>query len=202
VSSLLRRGPGSPGILDAVTTTTTTWRNLRRTAELPSRPWVNGRGSTVELISADESALFQRRDFPVDGRWRLSLASLTTTGPFSRMPGTDRIHTPAADIELTVAGAPHRIPAHTPFSFDGGATVELTGLSSATSAVNLMVDRDSPAAGRLGVEVVAAGEPVGNALVAVLLDGTSDVLVPWRDGMGDVRRTDGAGRMLVVTWRS
>lgn len=189
------------GTLDRVTTTaTTTWRTLRRTAELPERPWANGRGVTVELISADESALFYRTDFPVDGRWRLSLASLTVPGPFSPLPGLDRIHTPLGDITLTVDGEEHRIPARTPFAFDGGAEVSLTDLPHRTLAVNLMVDRDSPAAGRLAVTVVDATDPVDNALAAVLLDGTSDVLVPWRDGMGEIRRLDGGRRLLAVTW--
>lgn len=182
------------------TTGTTTWRTLRRTAELPERPWANGRGVTVELVSADESALFYRPDFPVDGRWRLSLASLTVTGPFSPLPGIDRVHTPLADTVLTVDGEAHRIPALTPFAFDGGADVVLTELSRRTLAVNLMVYRDSPAAGHLRVQVVDATEPVDNALVAVLLDGTSDVLVPWRDGMGEIRRLDGGRRLLAVTW--
>jgi hypothetical protein len=47
---------------------------------------------------------------------------------------------------------------------------------------------------------VDAAVPVDNALAVVLLDGTFDVLVPWREGMGEVRRTDNGGRLLVVTW--
>lgn len=188
------------GILDTVTTTTTAWRTLRHTTDLPPQPWINGRGSTTELISADESALFYRRDFPVDGRWRLSLASLTATGPYSPMPGIDRIHTPVEGIGLTVDGEPVPVTALTSYAFPGEAEVTLSALPRRTRALNLMVDRDSPAAGRLEVRVVDAAVPVDNALAAVLLDGTFDVLVPWREGMGEVRRTDNGGRLLAVTW--
>lgn len=50
---------------------TTTWRTLRRTADLTPQPWANGRGTTVELLRPD------------DGSWRLSVADLDHGGPFS-----------------------------------------------------------------------------------------------------------------------
>ncbi len=191
----------NPGRLDHVTTTgTTTWRTLRRTADLTAQPWVNGRGTTIELISPDESAAYYSRFFPVDGRWRLSVASLKEEGPFSPLPGMDRIHTPLADIELTVDGTPHRIPAHTPFAFDGGADAVLTNLPRPTRAVNLMVDHDSPAAGRLQVTVVDALIPVDNALAAVLLDETADLLVPHRAGMGEIRDISPGTPLAVISW--
>lgn len=181
-------------------TGTTTWRTLRRMTDLTEIPWANGRGTTVELISPDESAAYYSRYFPVDGRWRLSVASLSETGPFSSMPGTDRIHTPLENVVLTVDGAPHRIPALTPFAFDGGAETVLTGLPTPTRAVNLLVDRDSPAAGRLGVRVVTAGTAVTNALAAVALDGSCDLLVPHREGMGEIRDIRPGTPLAVVSW--
>ncbi|WP_297006240.1 HutD family protein [uncultured Corynebacterium sp.] len=181
-------------------TGTTIWRTLRRTADLTGVPWANGRGTTVELISPDESAAYYSTFFPVDGRWRLSVASLNQRGPFSPLPGMDRIHTPLEGIGLTVDGSPHRIPALTPFAFDGGAETVLTDLPTPTRAVNLMVDRDSPAAGRLGVSVVTAGDAVPDALAAVALDGSCDLLVPHREGMGEIRDIRPGTPLAVVSW--
>ena len=184
------------------TTGTTRWRTLRRTSDLTEQPWANGCGTTVELISPDESAAYYSRFFPVDGRWRLSVASLTEEGPFSPLTGMDWIHTPLADIGLIVDGTPHRILAHTSFAFDGGAHAVLTDLPTPTRAVNLMVDRDSPAAGRLTVTVVDAMVPVDNALAAVLLDGTADLLVTHRSGMGEIRDIAPGTPPAVVSWRA
>ncbi|MCI1255513.1 MAG: HutD family protein [Corynebacterium provencense] len=183
------------------TSGTTSWRTLRRTADLPEVPWANGRGTTVELISPDESSLFYSRSFPVDGRWRLSVASLDEPGPYSRLPDKDRVHVPLAGIGLTVDGELHTIPAYTPFTFDGGARTELTVLPVPTRAVNLVVDRDSPAAGRLDIRVVDAGTPVPNALAAVALDGSDDLLVPYVPDVGEVRISAADTRLVAVVWK-
>ena len=194
---------------------TNTWRTFRRFADLTPQPWANGRGTTVELVSAEESV--QLTDATVGtGRWRLSLASLQEEGPFSPLPGMDRIHTPLDAIELTVDGIPHRIPALTPFAFDGGAATSLTGLPCPTRAVNLMVEQGDSAVGRLTVQVVDAGAPVtgggtdgadgadraGRILAAVALDGTFDLVVPHTGGGEEFRDLDGGTSLVVVTWEA
>lgn len=193
--------PHLRGHTGTVTTTgTTAWRTLRRTAELPEQPWANGRGATVELISPDESAAYYSTYFPVDGRWRLTVATLDEEGPFSPLPGMDRFHTPLAGVELTVDGVAHRIPERTTFAFDGGADTALTDLPYRTRAVNLTVDRGSPAAGRLDPRVVDADTPVVNALAAVALDGSLDLVVSYRDGMGETRDFGPRVGLAVVAW--
>jgi hypothetical protein len=47
---------------------------------------------------------------------------------------------------------------------------------------------------------VVAAVPGDNARAGVLLDGPIDVHGPGRGGVGEVRRTDNGGRLLVVTW--
>lgn len=61
-----------------------------------------------------------------------------------------------------------------------------------------MVDRDGPAAGRLAVTVTTpgtavtdAGAPAHDAVAAVLLDGTADLLVPHPGDRGDPRKRRG-----------
>lgn len=63
-------------------------------------------------------------------------------GPPGRGHATENV------VQTTSIGEEHRVPALAPFAFDGGADVVLTDLPRRTSVVNLMVYRDSPAAGR------------------------------------------------------
>ena len=56
-----------------------------RAADCRVMPWKNGRGSTTELAVEPEGA-------PLDGfDWRVSIAELRGSGPFSTFPGYDRI---------------------------------------------------------------------------------------------------------------
>ncbi|WP_181274462.1 HutD family protein [Brevibacterium oceani] len=98
-------------------------------------PWANGAGETTELVSLAESEHLTLTFSP----WRLSIARLDHTGPFSALPGMARTFLPTAEVVLTVDGRTHRIPRFTPLSFDGGANVELRELSDSCFAVNLMV---------------------------------------------------------------
>ena len=59
---------------------------LLRPADGRTMPWKNGLGVTLEV------ARFPEGDGPFD--WRVSLAQVTTDGPFSRFPGIDRILVP------------------------------------------------------------------------------------------------------------
>ncbi|WP_166969915.1 HutD family protein [Brevibacterium atlanticum] len=98
-------------------------------------PWANGAGETTELVSLADSEQLTPHLRP----WRLSIARLDHTGPFSALPGMARTFLPTAEVVLTLDGRAHRIPRFTPLSFDGGANVELRELSEPCFAVNLMV---------------------------------------------------------------
>ena len=52
-------------------------------------PWKNGGGSTTELLVEPAGATLQ-----TGFRWRLSMAALETSGPFSRFEGHDRTMVP------------------------------------------------------------------------------------------------------------
>jgi environmental stress-induced protein Ves len=53
-------------------------------ASLRPAPWKNGGGSTTEIAVSPNGAGFDEFD------WRISLATITQSGPFSSFPGIDR----------------------------------------------------------------------------------------------------------------
>jgi hypothetical protein len=117
------------------------WRTVHL-ADIPATPWRNGGGLTRELASS-----------PGDGawRWRMSVAEVTASGPFSRFDGITRWFAvlKGAGVALTVrtpsdsddAGAcEHRLTAtEPPFCFDGGASTHCELLDGPTQDFNLMV---------------------------------------------------------------
>ena len=56
-----------------------------RSADCRVMPWKNGQGSTTELVVEPPGAALDAFD------WRLSIAELRGSGPFSTFPGYDRI---------------------------------------------------------------------------------------------------------------
>lgn len=98
-------------------------------------PWANGAGETTELVSLAESEHLTPHLRP----WRLSIARLDHTGPFSALPGMARTFLPTAEVVLTLDGRARRIPRLTPLDFSGDEEVVLVELSEPCFAVNLMV---------------------------------------------------------------
>lgn len=141
----------------------TALRTAKHFAHLTAAPWANGKGSTTELVGFDESALHT----PGAPRWRLSVASLTEPGAFSRLPSVWRtFFLVEGEATLDVDGIPHRIGAGQQLQFDGGAAVELLELSKPTHAINLMVmsGTDHPHLG-----LTSTAEPVEPVVAAVAL---------------------------------
>src|SRR5690348_16103916 len=55
-----------------------------RSSDYRRMPWKNGGGETVEVTIAPEGASLDAFD------WRVSMARVASSGPFSRFPGVDR----------------------------------------------------------------------------------------------------------------
>ena len=120
------------------------WRSVHL-ADVPATPWRNGGGMTRELAA-----------WPKDGpwRWRMSVAEVTASGPFSRFGGITRwfavlkgagvtlaVRTPSDTDE--VDACVHRLTAaEPPLCFDGGATTHCDLLDGPTQDFNLMVADD------------------------------------------------------------
>lgn len=106
-------------------------------ADYRQMPWVNGRGTTVEML---------REDGPDGLRLRLSMASVVEDGPFSVLPGIER--------NLTVISGPgFRLEGEVsldcrplvPVAFPGDMAVRATGTKSVASEdFNVMTARARP----------------------------------------------------------
>jgi uncharacterized protein len=106
-----------------------------RHADYRRMPWRNGLGTTLEIARAPQG--------PGEFDWRLSLASLSTDGPFSAYPGFTRLVALVAGrgFALTVDGRERAvletIGAHA--SFPGGAVTHCRVLGGPCSDLSLMV---------------------------------------------------------------
>jgi environmental stress-induced protein Ves len=110
------------------------FQHLRR-VDYISMPWRNGAGSTLE-IARDPCS-------PGEFRWRLSLASISASGPFSSYPGYHRCVTliEGAGFRLNVEGQPpiQLTRAGASASFDGGAITSCELVSAPSTDLSLMV---------------------------------------------------------------
>lgn len=113
------------------------------------QPWRNGGGVTTQLAVEGDGARWL---------WRLSLAQVARSGPFSDFSGYERtiMLVQGDGMELRIEG---REPvtlrtAFEPFVFDGGARTECTLLGGPVTDLNVMTARDRAEA---RVEIIDAG---------------------------------------------
>ena len=132
-------------------------------ADAAPNPWRNGGGVTRELAA-----------WPADGNWtwRISVAEVAASGPFSRYEGVRRWFAvlDGNGVSLTMADTEHRLTrASAPFAFDGEVAVGCELIDGPTQDLNLMVRRDRARA-RMervqGVRQHAAGAGVALAIYA------------------------------------
>jgi len=143
-----------------------------RARDRVSVPWKNGGGLTQEVgrgpdAEGDDGAGFA---------WRISLADVEASGPFSSYDGVDRVIVllDGPTMRLTVDGVVHDLRPLEPFAFDGAARTECELPAGPTRDLNVMTAQGWVTAAveilRLGPDVavdVAAGEP----LVLLAIDG-------------------------------
>ena len=108
-------------------------------ADLPRMPWKNGGGSTREVVCQPPGAGMDRFD------WRVSIASIAQSGPFSVFPGIDRsiLLLEGDGVQLHAEGHfDHRLdtPAQ-PFAFVGDVAVDCTLLGRESTDFNVMTRR-------------------------------------------------------------
>ena len=107
---------------------------LLKAADYPRMPWKNGAGSTLEILRDAGDGL--------DGfGWRLSIADVGQSGPFSAFTGYQRVITvlEGAGMRLTVDGQPSRdLGPLDAFAFDGGAAVGCTLIDGPIRDFNLI----------------------------------------------------------------
>jgi uncharacterized protein len=108
-----------------------------KAGDFTRQPWKNGGGVTTQLALHEEGERWV---------WRLSVAQVDQSGPFSDFAGYERtiMLVEGAGMELEVAGRATealRLP-YRPFVFDGGAAARCTLVSGPVKDLNLMVDRE------------------------------------------------------------
>ncbi|AYQ26985.1 MULTISPECIES: HutD family protein [unclassified Polaromonas] len=111
--------------------------NVVRLADIPATPWRNGGGVTRELAMWPDAG---------DWAWRMSVADVDKSGPFSKFEGIERWFAvlEGAGVQLDVAGVPHRVTAaDAPLFFDGAAATGCELIDGKTRDFNLMVRRGS-----------------------------------------------------------
>lgn len=186
-------------------------------AQLPVTPWKNGGGSTREIACWPPGAGLDDFD------WRVSVANIDSSGPFSRFLGVDRVIVllEGNGAYLQGDGVDHRlgVPLQ-PFAFPGEAAIDCTLLGGSSSDFNVMSRRgklladvhvfsqavDIPAARhglllavhgawRVGDQHLAAGEGLWWADASNACSVTP--LAGHEQRHGVPRRE---GRLLSVTW--
>lgn len=110
---------------------------ILRAADHKAMPWKNGGGVTREVALAPaEGAAFL---------WRLSLATIRESGPFSSFAGIDRtivaLRGNAVDLTVDGALATRLTAAGEPFAFAGEAAVEAQVGEGETTDLNIMTLR-------------------------------------------------------------
>ena len=170
--------------------------------------WRNGAGTTRVVAQDPADAAYD------DFSWRVSLAEIARSGPFSSFPGVQREFVALGEhgLTLTVDGRPHPLSRFDTISFHGDAKTScdlppgrtaaalnvMTRVGSATAKITMLTDVT-------GVELVA---PAGGHLLVVALEAGSTA-----DGVGELGRFDAVwcreghrlratavGRLLAVTF--
>ena len=108
------------------------WK-LVRLADVSPMPWRNGGGVTRELVAWPEQG---------DWAWRMSVAEVDTSGPFSTFPGVTRWFAvlQGAGVQLQIDGVRRSVRgSDEPLVFDGNAATDCSLLDGSTQDFNLMV---------------------------------------------------------------
>ncbi len=144
----------------------TGWHRFARHA-LPVTPWKNGGGTTREIASWPPGTGLDAFD------WRVSIATIAASGPFSVFAGVDRtimlldgegVRLHAADAD---AGVDHRLDRpHEPFAFSGDVALGCTVLGGASSDFNVMSRR---ARCRADVRVLHTAHALPGATAGLLM---------------------------------
>lgn len=121
-------------------------RHLSR-ADFRAMPWANGRGETLELW----------RETAPDGSLslRLSVATVAEDGPFSRLPGIERVLTVIEGPGFRLTGdAELAVRPLEPVAFSGDLGLSAAGVAAPSRDFNVMTARALP---RPVVQVVPGG---------------------------------------------
>jgi environmental stress-induced protein Ves len=112
-----------------------TWQVIRLADALAS-PWRNGGGVTRELAAWPAGS--------ADWVWRISIAEVASSGPFSRFADVQRWFAvlSGSGVTLQMNGVDQRLTAGSePLEFDGAVAVDCRLIDGPTQDLNLMVQQ-------------------------------------------------------------
>jgi uncharacterized protein len=142
-------------------------------AGLEPAPWKNGGGSTTEIAIAPTGASFDKFD------WRISLATIAASGPFSVFPGVDRtlalVDGPGVLLEIGEEGRFVLSEDDPIVEFAGESAVMATLAGAPTTDFNVMTRR-ARCHHRLGRRVLSGSSefaPRGDVTILFLAEGDS-----------------------------
>ena len=158
-------------------------------ADYRRMPWKNGGGTTTELMVAPEGTA---SGFD----WRLSIADVAESGPFSDFAGYDRniMLIEGTGFTLTFPEQPAQRVSRTfePFSFDGGSSCDCTLIDGPVRDFNLMARKGLPALLDV-LRLLPGTEAIATASVTVLHLFHGQVATCGLNlAAGDTLRIDGA----------
>lgn len=113
-----------------------------RRADLVAQPWKNGGGVTREIVSWPPGSTVSHFD------WRISIAHIASSGPFSAFPGVDRVITllegPGVALKAVDGSVNHRLDeALQPFTFKGEVPMQADLLGPDCHDFNVMARRSA-----------------------------------------------------------
>jgi environmental stress-induced protein Ves len=134
-------------------------------AQLPAMPWKNGGGTTREIACVPAGAGLDAFD------WRVSIAQIGASGPFSAFPGIDRVITLLDGGGVRLRGRDGAIDRRLdtplqPFTFSGDVAIDAELLAGECHDLNVMTRRGRSNA---QVQVLRASEVLPSAAGGVLL---------------------------------
>lgn len=135
-------------------------------ADYHRQPWANGRGETLELARADG---------PGGMLWRLSVATVAEAGPFSLLPGIERVLTVITGPGFGLEGQGIALEAAplVPVAFPGDVPVAAVRVAGPSEDFNVMVARHLP---RPEVAVIRGVARIGaGGVLAILAIGSARV---------------------------
>ena len=112
-------------------------RSVLNFSLLPVVPWKNGGGVTREIFVSPPGARY------ADFDWRLSIADIDESGPFSSLPEVDRhfLMGTKGSIRMTINGKTRQLAMGSDAIFAGEADVTVEVLQGPTRNLNLMTRR-------------------------------------------------------------
>ncbi|MGE8317238.1 MAG: HutD family protein [Comamonas sp.] len=172
-------------------------------AQLPAMPWKNGGGTTQEVVCWPQGADLS------SFAWRISIAQIASSGPFSAFPGVDRSICLLQGDGVQLTSADGRID-HAlnrplvPFAFSGDVALDCRMLGGVSRDFNVMVRRGALRASVRVAEGQAGQADAPNGLLLALRGawslsgaaGTATLAAGAQDG---VYWADGDGAAVAAT---